>query len=301
MKNIFILFIAIGIFTYPQITNAQTKSADGLEFIEEFVESEEAAIKGRNKSENLLSEKPNILKLRENEERLLLENEKKRDELAQKINEKKFLELKKQEAIEYIKESFEQAPFGLYWNATKEDMESIGFVLTPGKRENYDGVYRVENPKQTYTTFEQVHAIFGLQNHLLCIYAQSIPQPDKPDASKVLQLYRQYYQALQKKYGNDKEVFIPYTYIEEKVEGDDEEKKVTRIQHENPLGGENFLEELQTGKATLYATFENGKIGVTLSVFGNEKQEGFITVDYKDLNIVNIEKETNIDNLMDDL
>ena len=300
MKNIILVAIA-GLLIYSHTACAKSKQSDGMDFLEEYVENEDAAAKGRNKSENLLKEKPKILKLRENEEQLLLENEKKRDELAQKINERKFLETKKLEAMADITKRLDKAPFGLYWDASKEDIESIGFILTPSKRENYDGVYRVENPKQQYTAFKPVIAIFGLQNHLLCVYAQSVPQPDKPDASKILQVYHQYYKALQKKYGNAKEIFSPYTYVEEKVEKKDDKKKVTKIQHQNPLGGENFLEELQTGKASLYATFNNERTGVTLGVAANQNKESFIIIDYKDLSIMNKEKETNIENLMDDL
>lgn len=301
MKNTFILIVAVGFVSCLHIAWAEDKRPDGLEFIEEFIENEEAAISGRNKSQDLLSQKPQILELRENEKQLLLENEKKKDALAQKINERKYLEAKKQEAMMDITKRLEQAPFGLYWDASKEDIESIGFILKPSKRENYEGVYRIENPKQKHTVFEHIFAIFGRQNHLWCIYAQGVPQEDKPDASQILKVYHQYYEALQKKYGNGKEIFSPYVYVEEKVEGEGSNKKVSHIKHQNPLGGKNFLNELQTKKASLYATFENEKLGVILGVFANGKQKSFIAIDYKNLNIMSQEKESNLEEIMDDL
>ena len=301
MKNVFFLSVLAILCGNTPVVQAQQQSSDGMDFIEQFVEDEENAAKARHKSKDLLNAKPEILKLRENEENLLIKKKKKREELAKKIDEKKYMENKKKIVTQEVTTHLKKAPFGLYWDATKEQMETMEFTFSKSERENYEGVYLLQNPQQKYTMFNPVIAIFGLQDHLWCIYAQSIPQTDKPDASKILRLYHQYYEALKKKYGNDKEIFTPYTYVEEKLEGQEPEQKIVRITHQNPLGGDNFLEELQTGKASLYATFDDGSTGVTLSVAVDDNKKSFIVIDYKDLSVMHKEKDTNIENLMDDL
>lgn len=306
MRNIPFLYIvsllSILFFCMP-VMNLHAEEADtsGMEFIEEFVQAEEALDQARSESKNLLETKPQVLTLRENEEKLLQEAAKKREELAHKIDEKRYIEDKKKMTINDVISRLKKAPFGLYWNATLEEMKTMDFLFSPTVREDYSGVYHLTNPKQKHALFSYVLSIFGTQNHLWCIYAQSKPSEDTADAAGVLKLYHQYYEALKAKYGNDQEFFTPYTYIEEQTIGEGDEKKVIQIKHENPLGGENFLEELKTNKAALYATFESADLGITLTVNVDENNKSFITIDYKNLKVMQKEKNTNLENLMEDL
>ena len=63
------------------------------------------------------------------------------------------------------------------------------------------------------------------------------------------------------------------------------------VQMQNPLGGENFLQELQEGKATLYATFHNDEIGVTLGIYVDENAKSHLLLDYKNLPIMEQEQK----------
>lgn len=309
MKKFFLFTASILIILSPATLTAQSApngTANGdTDFIEHYIEQEESLTNSRAKARDLLSEKPNVLKLRETEERMLEEGARKREELAHKLDERKYIENRKKNMIEDITSRLQKAPFGLYWDATLEEMQMMDFILQPVQHEDYKGSYRVSNPQQRYAFFTSVIAVFGLQDHLWSIYAQSAPQEDEADASKVLKLYQQYYEALKKKYGNDKEFFTPYTYVEEQVEiqgeGEKQKKIVTEVTHENPKGGANFLKELQAEKTSLYATFENNDLGIILRVAVNEEGKSFITINYKNLEIMKNENNANLENLMDDL
>ena len=63
------------------------------------------------------------------------------------------------------------------------------------------------------------------------------------------------------------------------------------------INNPKFLKELQTGKAELYATFHNSTIGVTLSVYVDEKELGQLVLDYKNLPLMKKEKEAFINTL----
>ena len=200
-----------------------------------------------------------------------------------------------------IKDSLQPAPLGLYWAATEAELKELGFNLLPAERKDYKNVFQITNAQQKNNTFQQIIAIFGEQDKLWCIYAQSHLLDDNAKAEKVLALYRRYYDALAKKYGNAQEHFEPYTYEEKIIEGEKEQKQTKTIQKQNPIGGADFLKELQEGKAVLYATFKNDKIGITLGVSVDGDGKSYISIDYKDFALMQSEKQTALDNTIDDL
>ena len=59
----------------------------------------------------------------------------------------------------------------------------------------------------------------------------------------------------------------------------------------------DFLKELQNGEAFLYATFENGKVGAALSVNVDGSGQSYITVEYKNLTIMQAREKTTLDAL----
>ena len=67
------------------------------------------------------------------------------------------------------------------------------------------------------------------------------------------------------------------------------------------MGGDNFLQELQEGKAILYATFQNEKIGVTLGVSVDGAGKSYISIDYKDFALMESEKQTILNKTIEDL
>lgn len=192
----------------------------------------------------------------------------------------------------------QKAPFDLTWGASIDEMKAAGIELEPAAREGYQNVYFAKNLPQKNNTFPNVTVIFGAQNKLWCIYAESKAQKDDAQASQILALYHKYYDALKQKYGNAEEHFSPYEY--EEKQKDDSGKTIT-VTKQNSIGGENFLQELKEDKTALYATFQNEQIGVMLSVAADKDGQTFLILDYKNLPLLNQEKDNKIDTILNDL
>lgn len=299
---------------------SETPNITKNDYISEYFDDMEEAQKAQREAGVLLEQKPNIISLRDSQKRLIKEGEEKRKELINNLTKIKEIEQIEQlqednpeQKIEIITQQinkkYEAAPFGLFWGISKEQTEQLGFILQPAERENYQNVNLVTNPKQKMQTFDIVTAIFGVQDKLWCIFAQSIPQSDTPQASNAIKLYQKYYQALEKKYGNAQQYFTPNTYTEDLIEGEngnkeptEEEQKITTSANKNnQIGNDNFLKELQDGSATLYATFENEQLGVTLGVSVDENSKSYISIDYKNLQIMREEQKTKLENLISDI
>ena len=260
----------------------------------------------------ILEQKQNMLNLRDSQKRLIEEGEKKRlqlIEISKKAQEEQQAvtdmndspDNKIAKEIKLIAQKHDSAPFGLFWGIDKEQTEMLGFELQSAERKDYTNVYNIANPKQTVQTFNIVTAIFGEQNKLWCIFAQSTPQKDTPKASEVLNLYHKYYDALEQKYGNAKQYFTPYTYTEELTNEENQKQQKEKITKTNSIGNDNFLAELQSGNAVLYATFENNKIGITLGVSVDGDGKSYISLDYKNLKIMEEERQTKLNNLISDI
>ncbi len=259
----------------------------------------------KDAARDLLQQKPTILNLRKNDLKSLKQLEEKTREIRSKTEkiaqEKEEAEETEEDRIKKLKAKYQSAPFGLYWAASQENIKKFGFELLPAERKDYKNVFQVVNPQQKNNTFAYIIAIFGMQNKLWCVYAQGIPQEDDAKATKVLALYHRYFEALSAKYGNAEEHFEPYTYEERLIKGEGEKKKVITVTKQNPLGGDNFLQELQEGKAVLYATFQNDKIGVTLGVSVDGDGKSYISVDYKDFALMDSEQQTILNRTIEDL
>lgn len=270
-------------------------------YLDSYIDDVETEKKAQSSARALLAKKPTILNLRQNEIKSLKKLKEKTQDVqtaAEAISDKKQTaeespEIRRQKIIRNLT----AAPLGLYWAASLEETRELGFELQPAERKDYQNVYLVTNPQQKNNTFQKITAIFGIQNKLWCIFAEGKPLDDDARADKVLTLYRRYYQALEKKYGNAEEFFTPYSYEEELQEGNTSQK----IRKENPVGGNNFLKELQEGKATLYATFYNDKIGVTLGVSVNGDGKSYISIDYKDFALKDSEQQAVLTKTIEDL
>ncbi|MBR1825160.1 MAG: hypothetical protein IJ770_01055 [Alphaproteobacteria bacterium] len=227
--------------------------------------------------------------------------------------------------------TYEKAPFGLYWGMPKEETENLGFEFRPAKLENQTNVYVAENTKQPQKQFASVVTVFGEKNRLNAVYAEGIFATDTPKAENVLKLYDRYYAALKKKYGGDHEYFKAAVYeeqievpninaepapIKNKPKEDMSEGGNTQIEEDTPdipktvvktlkkdkpRGNDNFLQELQEGKASLFATFGKEKIKVTLAIEVNPELQSRITLDYENSEIQQQDKEAALNELMDDL
>ena len=210
-----------------------------------------------------------------------------------------------------------KAPFGLYWGMSKEEAENLGFEFRVAKLENQTNVYAAENAKQPQKTFASVVTVFGEKDHLNAIYAEGFFMADTPRADNVLKLYDRYYAALKKKYGGAREYFRPNTYEEQIPAENKQGNTLTKeknslstknaqnssqtIKKQSPRGNDNFLQELQEEKASLFATFGDEKIRVTLAVDVNQKSQSRITLDYENLKIQQQDKEIELNELMENL
>lgn len=298
-------------------TEARNKNSVNDDYISEYFDDIKEAQKAQETAGILLEQEPNIISLRDSQKRLIKEGDERRKELISNLAKAKENQQREQleqsddiapeEKIEIITQQiskkYEPAPFGLFWGINKKQTEQLGFILQPAERKDYQDVNLITNPKQKMQTFGIVTAIFGIQDKLWCIFAQSTPQPDTPQAGNVIKLYQRYYQALEKKYGNAQQYFTPHIYTEELIEGETgEEPKTTETEKpNNQIGNDNFLKELQDGTATLYATFENEQLGVTLGVSVDEEGKSYISIDYKNLQIMREEQQTKLENLISDI
>ena len=271
------------------------------DFFNDYIDEIETQYKAKNSARNILSKKPEKITLRSNQQKLIEKGIEKRKLLEEKIEQNKKIENEPKELLLKIQSKYQQAPLGLYWDATIEEIKTLGFNLKSAEREDYSEVYQVTNPKQNNNTFDIVSAIFGINNHLWCIYAQSYPLDDDSSANEALKLYKKYFKALSVKYGNAKEHYTPYTYTEEKIEGEGNNKKITQITKQNPIGGKNFLKELQEGKASLYASFENNEVGVILSISVDNTGKSFISIDYKNFKSMKNEQDASFNRLIEDI
>lgn len=184
-----------------------------------------------------------------------------------------------------------QAPFDLYWGADKDYIQKQGWQLTPASRDGYENVFTAENENYPHNNFETVSAIFGNNNKLWCIYAESMPIDDTPQAAKVLELYAKYYEALEQKYGNAEVHFEPYTYEVQTTQMQNGAPVILTQTVQNPAGGDTFLQELQEGKARLYSTFYNNDIGATLAIYVDENAQSRLIIEYKNLPLMQQERQ----------
>ncbi len=285
-----------------KVLDKQNQSPD---FLDNYIDDIETEKKAKNSARSILNQKPQILTLRQNETKTLKRLEEKTKEiqkgLEKKAEESMPAEELKNQNIKKIQETFSPAPLGLYWQTNIDETKKLGFNLQPAERKGYKNVFLVLNPKQKNNTFKEITAIFGLQDKLWCIYAQGQLIDDDSQASHVLDLYHKYYKALADKYGNAQEFFTPYSYEEELIDGEGNTQTIKNVTKQNPLGGRNFLQELQEGKAVLYATFHNEKIGVTLGVSVDGSGKSYISIDYKDFALMESEKQTNLNKATEDI
>lgn len=282
-------------------------SSAATDYLDDYIDGVETEKKAQNTARALLNQKPKILNLRQNEIKSLEKLKVKAAEIQkispslEKIETPQEQQETKEEVLQKLRDSLQAAPMGLYWAATQEQIQELGFELKPAERKDYKNVFQVLNPQQNNNTFALTTAIFGLQNKLWCIYAQGALLDDDAQASRVLALYHRYYEALSKKYGNAQEHFEPYTYQEQLIEGEGDKKNVRTVTKQNPLGGADFLKELQEGKAVLYATFQNAEIGVTLGVSVDGDGKSSISIDYKNFALMDSEQQTVLSKTIEDL
>lgn len=254
MKKIWCFLAALGLFA-PNTSSAAEDFFGDL-MVSKQMKQESASESGQMEAGKILDSRPSVLKIKTKSKKI----EKVKDVKPQAI--------------------YAPAPFGLSWLAPIKDIEALKVYLTPIELKDTPETYKAINLPKPVADFREVDISFGDNNQLWRIIAYGKPVQDDASASKGLKLYRQYYQMLAKKYGNAQQFYTPASVNVDETDADG--NTVTR-KVEMPLGAEGFLQKLVSGEATLYSTFENGKIGVTLALYADGDEQTYVVIDYKDL------------------
>lgn len=175
------------------------------------------------------------------------------------------------------------APFGLVWGAGIAETKDLGVILSKIDEKDYVNNFTATHLPKPISDFTRIDLTFGQENELWRILAYGKLIDDDKDASKVLTLYKIYYKLLNKKYGGAEEHFTPQVL---EVEKKDARGKTVTEKVEQPMGGDNFLEALQSGEAVLYATFQNKEVGAALAVSVDGDGKSYIVIDYKNIKIL---------------
>ena len=191
-----------------------------------------------------------------------------------------------------------EAPFGLSWGATYNQTKALGVDMERVERKDSVNDFIVTKLPKPIADFRQVIVSFGENNSLWRLTAYGRLPNDDASASKALHLYRKYYGLLERKYGNAKEFFTPkITTVEKKVKDEYGVDKVEIEKISEPIGGADFLAELKSGQAVLYATFEDQDVGAALAVNVDGDGKSYIIIDYTNLRIFREREEQTLDAL----
>ena len=179
------------------------------------------------------------------------------------------------------KNALSPAPFGLYWGATVLDIQNQDVSLTSIEEKDYPDSYSATDLPKSISDFNRVYISFGIENALWRIIAYSTPQKDTPSAEYGLNIYHRFYKMLERKYGNAKEYFTPRPVNNEQVYRD-----AHLNSQDTSIGNPNFLADIETGGAELYATFENDEVMTTLALNADGDGQSYIVIEYKNKKII---------------
>lgn len=283
MKKLFRLFALAFLFS-PAAFQAHSQDAGNFYqnlLISEEMRLEENSGKAQDSAGKLLDSKPETIKIKGPKLRKHTSSNKKTTQQAEKK-----------------KMTYGNAPFGLIWGSNITDIKNMGVVLEATGEKDYVNNFSASFLPKTVNEFRDVVLTFGTDDKLWRIIAYGNFTQDTPNASKVLTVYNKYYKLLSQKYGNAKQFYTPkVTNVDKTVEIGGGKTKTVTEQIEEPIGGKNFLNELQSGEAVLYSTFENGKVGVALAVNVDGKNRSYIIIDYKNLEIMQAHDQNTLDAL----
>ena len=103
---------------------------------------------------------------------------------------------------------------------------------------------------------------------------------------------------LNKKYGNAEEIFNPkIKQVTKIVDAGHGKTKEETEDVPQPIGNPDFLAQLQSGEADLYATFYNKDVGAVLSVNVDGNGDSYLILEYKNLKIFQQQQDKTIDAL----
>mgnify|MGYP004630227723 FL=1 len=188
----------------------------------------------------------------------------------------------------------QSAPFGLVWGASIAATRNQGVNLTYIDESNYENNFSATHLPKPLQDITQVDLTFGAEDELWRILAYGKRLDDDNTASKVIKMYQTYAKFLEQKYGHKQEFFTPATIS---VTKQNAQGKDYTVQESAPLGNPDFLQQLQSGAATLYSTYYNQEVGAALAVNVDGNGKSYIVIDYKNLPILQAREKETIDAL----
>ena len=259
MKKVFL--ITAGLISFSAGTVCAQNSFFGDLIVSEEMEQEKQSESGQFEARKILESKPTVLSIQ---------------------NKKKKIE--KVEAKKPAPVIRAPAPLGLKWLASVDEIKYLHVYLKPIEIKDMPNSYAASNLPNPVADFREVNLSFGDADALWRIAAYGKLIDDDTSASKGLKEFEKYYKLLSKKYGNAQEFYTPAAVdVDETVTADDGTQTTQTTTRNMQIGEPGFLQKLASGEATLYATFENGKVGVTLALYADGNSQTYIVVDYKDL------------------
>lgn len=179
------------------------------------------------------------------------------------------------ESIKNAQQMYGEAPLGLTWGASQQEIEQSGVILTPTELKDYTHCFKATNLPESNKEFASVIVVFGDDNKLWRVLVRTqFITGDSANGTKTLKQYNRFYDLLAKKYGNAQQF---YTQL-------DENDNI--IPNASPDKNPNLLSNMELGVAELYATFEGDNVGVALSVNVDGDMQSYMTIDYKNLKIL---------------
>ncbi len=190
------------------------------------------------------------------------------------------------------------APFGLLWGETFEEMASSGVILTRTEEKDYVNCFIATQLPKPLKDMRYVVVTFGEENRLWRIISYGQFIKDTPDGALTVKEYKRFYDLLDKKYGNTEQIYVPkITQVTKTIELGNGKTKQEIENVEEPIGNPNFLEQLQSGNADLYATFYNNEVGAVLSVNVDGNGNSYLILEYKNLKIFQQQQNKTLDAL----
>lgn len=291
MRKISLLSVTTGLMLAGFVQAAPQKQSD--EFYDALlISSEYSKIdKGDAASQDARA------KLQARQKRIDINNDRKLKEIIKKQQKENKNPAKAKQNIQRISK-LPPAPFGLLWGETYEETLSSGVILTRTEEKDHINSFIATQLPKPIKEMRYIVITFGEENKLWRIISYGEFIKDDPDASKILKEYRRYYDMLNRKYGHGEQTYIPK--ITKKTKTIDLGYGKTKEETESieePIGNSDFLAQLQSGDADLYASFYNNEVGAVLSINVDGSGNAYLILEYKNLKIFQERQDQTLDAL----
>ena len=152
-----------------------------------------------------------------------------------------------------------EAPFGLYWGMTKEELEAAGVKLVADEDTSLGAIYYATNLPKAVSDIESVRLFLGFGGKLYKVIAASRLFENDPYGVEVRGRYGELIQVLKDKYGAGKE------------------HKFTAEHYD----GNNWGMGIKTSENWLYTNFETKDLSIQISCRAQVSSDPFLVLVYE--------------------